>query len=55
MKGMVEITYDCARSIYVVWYWTSNWNCERRGARKTLTAARNLANRLGVIYSEPAH
>lgn len=55
MKGMVEITYVHATGEYQVWLWIDNWNCIRKGTRKSLATARNLANRLGVIYSEPAH
>ena len=55
MKGMVEIIFDRAENRFEVWLWVTGSFSVCKGTRKSLAAARNLANRLGVIYSEPAH
>lgn len=54
MKGMIEIVFVRARGEYQVWCWVNNFDCLRKGTRKSLGAARNLANRLGTIYKETA-
>lgn len=52
MKGLTEITYIRAKGVYEIWYWATPWDCLLKGRRKTLQAARNLANKFGAIYKE---